>query len=235
MKIAVIEDEKPHRDLLVSYLEQWGHGQGKTAEISSYDSAESFWFAYEDRKDFDVLFLDIQMKGMNGMELARRVRRLDKDVAIVFATGISDGLEEGYELEALHYLRKPLSAEKVEKCMERACLRRRQERFVVLNGTEGLVRLSEENINYVEARGRNCCIGRVGEREPLTVKESLWELERMLDGEAFMKCHRSYLCRVGNIHRITREDIFFDDGSSIPVSRRLYPQVNQRFIACFRR
>lgn len=235
MKIAVIEDEKPHRDLLVAYLEDWGAKQGRATEISSFDSADSFWFSCEDRSDFDILFLDIQMEGMDGMELARRIRERNEDVAIVFATGVSDCLEEGYEVEALHYLLKPLSPEKVEQCMERVSRRRRQERFAVLNTARGIRKLSQENINYAEARGRNCCIGIVGEREPLEVRESLWELEQLLDKETFMKCHRSYLCRIGNIHHIDKEDIIFDDGSSIPVSRRLYRQVNQRFIAYFRK
>lgn len=235
MKIAVIEDEKSHRDLLMSYLASWGEKQGKPMELSSFGSAESFWFAYEERSDFDILFLDIQMAGMDGMELARKVRERDKDMVIVFATGVTDYLEEGYEVEALYYLVKPLSAEKVEKCMEKAASRRRSERFVTLQTAEGTIKLSQESVNYVEARGRGCCVGRVGEPGELAVRENLSELEQMLDDGEFMKCHRSYLCRVGNIHHIGKEDVFFDDGSSIPVSRRLYRQVNQRFISYFRR
>lgn len=234
MKIAVIEDEKSHRDLLISYLAGWGEKQGKPMELCPFGSAESFWFAYEEQSDFDILFLDIQMAGMDGMELARKVRERDKDAVIVFATGVADYLEEGYEVEALYYLLKPLSAEKVEKCMEKAVSRRRRERFVTLQTAEGTIKLSQESVNYVEARGRGCCVGRVGEAGELAVRESLSELERMLDGGEFMKCHRSYLCRVGNIHHIGKEDVFFDDGSSIPVSRRLYRQVNQRFISYFR-
>lgn len=238
MKIAVVEDEKAHRDLLISYLEAWGAQRGKSIELSSFDSAESFWFACEEYSDFDMLFLDIQMAGMDGMELAHKVRERDRDIVIVFTTGITDYLEEGYEVEALHYLIKPLSEEKVGQCMEKAFTRRRQEQFVTLHAAEGTIKVSTESINYVEARGRSCSIGRVfgsGTRVELEVRESFSELETLLDEKEFMKCHRSYLCRIGNIHRIEKGDIFFDDGSSIPVSRRLYQQVNQRFIAYFRK
>lgn len=235
MKIAVIEDEKPHRDLLVHYLEEWRRGQERAVTVETFGSGESFWFSYEEKRDFDMLFLDIQMPGINGMELARKVRELDGDVVIVFATGVSDYLEQGYEVEALHYLMKPLSREKIERCMEKALKRRRQERFMTLHAGEEIVKVGEESINYVEARGRGCLVGRMGVREGLEVRESISELEGLLDPEEFMKCHRSYLCRIGNIRQIGREDLEFDDGSRIPVSRRLYGQVNQRFIAYFRR
>lgn len=72
-------------------------------------------------------------------------------------------------------------------------------------------------------------------QEELGVRESLSELESLLEPGEFMKCHRSYLCRIGNICHVDREKVEFDNGSSIPVSRRLYQQVNQRFIAYFRR
>ena len=232
MKIAVIEDKKPHRDLLVHYLEEWRRGQERSVTVEAFGSGESFWFRYEEERDYDVLILDIQMPGINGMELARRVREADGDIVIVFAAGVSDYLEEGYEVEALHYLVKPLSQEKLERCMEKALKRRRQERFVTVHGGEGILKISQERINYVEARGRGCCVGRVKELE---ARESLSEMESLLEPEEFMKCHRSYLCRIGNIRRIDRGSVEFDDGSSIPVSRRLYQQVNRRFMAYFRR
>ena len=235
MKIAVIEDKKPHRDLLVHYLEEWRRGQERSVTVEAFGSGESFWFRYEEERDYDVLILDIQMPGINGMELARRVREADGDIVIVFATGVSDYLEEGYEVEALHYLVKPLSQEKLERSMEKALKRRRQERFVTVHGGEGILKISQERINYVEARGRGCCVGRVKVPEELEARESLSEMESLLEPEEFMKCHRSYLCRIGNIRRIDRGSVEFDDGSSIPVSRRLYQQVNRRFMAYFRR
>lgn len=233
MKIAVIEDEKAHRDLLLYYLEEWRDNAGEAVTLKAFDSAESFWFCYETERDFDVLFLDIQMPGMNGMELARKVRAGNRDIVIVFATGVSEYLEEGYEVEALHYLIKPLSRRKVENCLQKALVRRRKECFVTLHAGEDILKLSQESINYVEARGRNCCIGRMGEPGELIVKESFQEMEKLLDEGEFVKCHRSFLCRVANIHQIGRQDIYFDDGSAIPVSRRLYRQVNQRFIDYF--
>lgn len=236
MKIAIIEDEKVHSDLLKLYLERWSGESGKNIIISAFETAESFWFVYEENPDFDLLFVDIQMPGMNGMVLAKQVRQMDSDVVIVFTTGITDYLEEGYEVDAMHYLIKPLKEEKVRACLEKALGRRKQEYFVMLHTDEETLKVNQRDINYVEARGHGCVIGlRQKESEEIVVRESISELEDMLEAGEFVKCHRSYLCRISNIHHIGKEDIFFDDGSSVPVSRRMYQQVNKRFIAYFRR
>lgn len=234
MRIAVIEDEKVHRDLMLSYLEKWSAEQGGEDEIAPFETAESFWFVYEGNKCFDILFVDIQMPGMNGMELAKRIREKDRDVVIVFTTGLTDYLEEGYEVEALHYLVKPLNEEKVRQCLEKAKTRRQTVNYLTLHTEEETLKVSEEAVNYAEAMGHGCILGMAGDGE-LAVKESLSELEVMLEGRGFVKCHRSYLCRIGNIHHIGKEEIAFDDGKCIPVSRRLYNEVNKRFIEHFRR
>ncbi len=233
MRIAVIEDERAHRDLLLFYLERWSREQGGE-EIYTFETADSFWFAYEENRCFDLLFVDIQMPGMDGMELAKRVREKDRDVLIVFTTGITDFLEEGYEVEALHYLVKPLSEEKVRLCLEKAKGRRQLTSYVVLHTEDETLKINDRSVNYAEARGHGCILGLAGAGE-LEVKESLSELEKLLNGREFVKCHRSYVCRIGNIRHIGKDEIVFDDGKRIPVSRRLYGEVNRRFIEFFRR
>ena len=116
MRIAIIEDEQLHSDLLISYIKKWADIRkisSKNIIINNYENAEQFLFDYDDEKSFDVLFVDIQMSGMNGMDMAKKVREKDKNVSLVFTTGITDYIQEGYEVEAMHYLIKPLKEEKV--------------------------------------------------------------------------------------------------------------------------
>lgn len=243
MKIAIIEDEPCHIDLLSKYLQAWSKQRQVRLEIRSFTSAECFLFYWEEDKNFDVLFVDIQMKEMNGMDMAKKVREKDGHIKIIFTTGISDYLEEGYDVEAMYYLIKPISEEKIQRCMDKAVCRTKVERFLLVNTKEGMEKLSLENINYVEARGHGCIIeviaGESGFRraERLEVTESISELGHMLQSEDFIRCHRSYICRIGNIHHMDKLEkrIFFDIGSPIPVSRRLYGEVNQAFVRYFRR
>ncbi len=103
-QFAVCDDRPEDSRLVARLASRWARQAGAEAEIESFPSAEAFLFRYEEKKDFDVLLLDIEMTGMDGVELARTVRRDNEAVQIVFITGYSDYIAEGYEVSALHYL-----------------------------------------------------------------------------------------------------------------------------------
>lgn len=234
MRIAIIEDEQIHRDLLQMYIQEWAGRQMERLWTEQFASAEEFWFAFDADQDFDALFIDIQMPGMNGMELAKKVRKKSVHVEIVFTTGISDYLQEGYEVEALHYLLKPLNKEKVYSCLEKISSRKKTAEMFIVHTEYGSIRLKAEQVNYIEARAHRSVIG-MTTGEKLEIRESITEMETLLPKEEMMRCHRSYLCRIENIFRIEKSELYFDNGSHIPVSRRLYSAVNQAFIQHFRR
>lgn len=240
MRIAIIEDEQLHKDLLTVFIKKWAdenkNSLGETV-IKSYENAEQFLFNYDDEPPFDILFVDIQMSGMNGMDMAKRVRERDKDVSLVFTTGITDYIQEGYDVEAMNYLIKPLKEDKVYKCLEKAAARKKTDKYIIVHTEEDIYKLDTEAVNYVEARGHRCIVAmdkRLSKgNNIIDIRESLSEMEKLLDEGDFVKCHRSYICRIGNIYRIEKTDVYFDDGSSIPVSRRMYDNVNKAFIKYF--
>lgn len=236
MKIAIIEDEPVHADLLDQFLQNWSSQRQMPVRILHYSSAENFLFEWETEQDFDALFVDIQMRQMNGMEMAKLVRRRDEKIHIIFTTGIADYIQEGYEVEAMHYLLKPISEEKIRICMDKLVERRGHRHCILVHARDEVCRLEAEQINYIEARGHGCVIeANVKEKgvldtKLLEVSESISELEDMVSSWGFIRCHRSYLCGLANVHQIGKSGILFDSGSRIPVSRRLYREVNQAFI-----
>ena len=113
IKAAVCDDSRADADYVMSLVKSWADQRGISLALSDFPSAEAFLFAYEDDADWDLLLLDIEMGAIDGVTLARQLRRSNETVQIIFITGYSDYIAEGYEVSALHYLLKPLQPEKL--------------------------------------------------------------------------------------------------------------------------
>ena len=233
MKIAIVEDEEVHSSLLRQYILAWGESRGKTVHVHIYPNAESFLFGLEDDAP-DAVFADIQMPGMNGMEMVRKLREKDGGMPVVFTSGLTDYLREGYEVQALHYLVKPISEDKVRECMGRICSRKDTRELFTVGTPEGTVRLDLHEIKYCESEGHYVRFV-MTDRSQTRGMKSISELEKELPSESFVRCHRCYLCNLENVKQIVEDSVLFDNGDSAPVSRRVYKELIRRFIERYRR
>lgn len=226
--IAVCDDEAGQRDYLISLIGQWfaGHSALK-GDIRQYPSAEAFLFDYEENKDWQLLVLDIEMKEISGMKLAKKIRAGGDSVPIVFVTGYDEYLEEGYDVEALHYLMKPLSEEKFNRVLDRALLRQTEPRHV-FETEEGSVSLALSSIWYAEADGHYCAL--YTQDKSYKLRCSISALEKRLQGTCFEKAHRSFLVNLTHVLSITHREVIMDDGRRIPLSRNVYKEFNLAFI-----
>lgn len=119
--IAIVEDEEKYRKQLREYIEQYCEKSGKQIQTSFFQDGEDIIENYT--ADFDLIFMDIQMRFMDGMTAAREIRKLDKKVILMFITSIATYAIEGYEVDALDYILKPLSYNMFEQKLNRALLR----------------------------------------------------------------------------------------------------------------
>lgn len=245
LNIAVIEDDSVHAVNTVRLLEEWLDGRNRKSNISVFSNAESFLFEWERNKIWDVLFIDIQMPGINGIELAKSIRRENKKAAIVFVTGITDYMQEGYEVEALHYLVKPVDSDKIGYCMERVAETfdsEKKKRAVLIEaeditgGKEGeriMLRLSPEDIFYMEAFKHNTEI--YMEEKIYRIREGIGELRKRFEDDMFVPCHRSYLVNLMYISGIGKDALILDDGRKVPMSKRCAGAVKEAFIKFYSR
>jgi DNA-binding LytR/AlgR family response regulator len=232
MKIAICDDEKAQAALLVSYVKKWAENAGIEITTESFGSAESFLFAWSENKDVDVLLLDIQMLDMNGMDLARTIRQEDNDLAIIFITGYPDYMLEGYDVAALHYLLKPVNAEKLFACLDRASAKAGEEKFILLPCSTGMIRLAQREIACIEAFAHEVQLTAAG--GAYCTRLSIGEIEARLDQSLFIRPHRSYIVGLRFVCQIGRAELLLDSGMKVPVSRRRYDEINRAFIEFYR-
>jgi len=229
-RFAVCDDNPADVSYVTSLIEKWNQNKQLLLEIDSYPSAEAFLFAYETDKAVDVLLLDIEMKGMSGVDLAKRLRTLGARMQIVFITGYIEYIAQGYDVEALHYLVKPVTEEKLWAVLDRAAERlKARGKVLTLSLAEGMVRLPLYEIRYLEVLKNYVTIH--GEEE-YSVKRSLNDLERELD-ESFFRIHRSYIVSLRSVKKVTRTEVALKDGTLLPLSRKQYDGLNQALIKYF--
>ena len=140
VNFAICDDSVVDSNYVKELVTQWGNDKKYQVNIDIFSSAEAFIFHYVENKEYDVLLLDIEMENMDGVTLARQIRKSNKSVQIVFITGYSDYIAEGYDVEALHYLMKPLKKEKLYDVLDRAVNKIMQnEKHLVLNTFDEMI------------------------------------------------------------------------------------------------
>ncbi len=227
--IAICDDINKDTQYLASVVQSWAQEQKVSVNIEMFPSAESFLFHYEEKKDYDILLLDVEMKNISGIELAKQIRSRNHRVEIIFTTSHFELSGEGYEVDALHYLIKPIAETKLMEVLSKAARKLSVEPpslVIVCNGET--VKILEPDILYIESF-RHYVVVHTQSTE-YKLKENLSALKGKLSSD-FYQTHRSYLVSLKHIRKISRTAVWLDCGAEIPLARGKYDDVNRAFIA----
>lgn len=223
--IALCDDDSEQIKNLRRLIGEWADGKPFAVNIAGYESGEQFLFEYPD-DPCDLLLLDIEMRGINGMELAKKLRSAGDMLPIIFITGYSDYMADGYDVEALHYLLKPVETDKLFAVLDRYAARQGRSAEIILTTSEGTCRAAADSIYYIEAFGRKTAV-HLRDKTVLNCNMSISEFENF---SGFIHCHRSYIVNLEQVRSITKTAVILETGEEIPLSRRLYNEVNKSFI-----
>ena len=226
-RIAICDDEQNQIEYITSIVTSWSNHKGHSCEIRTFASAEAFLFEYEEDKAYDILLLDVEMKNMNGIELAKRIRKDNNRAEIIFITSHFEFVGEGYEVDALHYLIKPISLEKLTQVLTKATEKLSVEPLSVVISSDGeTVKLYESDIRYVESFLHYIVI-HTKDKE-YKIKENMSVFEKRVSDD-FYRIHRSYLVSLKHITRISRTSVNIGN-TELPLSRGKYDDINRAFI-----
>lgn len=230
-KIAITDDNPTDIKYITALVERWAQVRNTTVHIETFPSAEAFLFLYAEDKAWDILLLDIEMGGKNGIELAKIIRQDNTNVQLVFITGFPDFIAEGYDVSALHYLMKPVSEEKLYPVLDRASANIvKSEKQLCINFDHQTEYVPLNQICYIEAQKQYIAIHTTD--KIYRMKASLSDTEKLLD-EYFFRCQRSFLVNLRYIKRIMTDCVILKNEEEVPISRGMAEKIGKQIIRLF--
>ena len=217
-KIAIVEDEANAADALAAFINRYGTEKNEEFAIVRFSSAMDFEVT---RQRFDLVFMDIQMPGINGMEAAHLMRTYDSETPIIFVTNLAQYAVKGYEVDALDFIVKPVTYFNFRMRMERAMRRiaRNGERSVVINTRDGIRVANLSDIEYVEVNKHDLSYHLASEDEPLVVYGSLRAFEEEVAGGPFVRISNNCLVNMNRIRSVHGGSLRTHGGQELFFSR----------------
>lgn len=226
IRIAICEDEKEMRDLIENHL----HNilKNKEYEIEKYSSGEDL--LQSNIKDIDLLLLDIQMDRINGMDTARKIRKVDNKMEIIFLTSLIDYVQEGYEVRAYRYLLKPIELDELRKhvltCINE--IEKNKNHYILIKNKSNTYKIYSSEIKYIEVQKKDMSIHTIN--KDFDVRYSLEKIEKDLNLDKFVRCHKSFLINLTYVENIKSNTAILESGEEVPVSRYRYKEVKEKFL-----
>ena len=228
-RLAICEDDDTVRAQLHSLCQEILIENGIEHSIMDFASAQQLDDVLtEENSPFDLLLLDIQMEGLTGMELAQSLRQRGDRVSIIFVTGCEDYLPEGYSVQPIHFLLKPVSRESLALALRTDWQLNHRPKAIVLRIGSKTVQLSLAEIRYIESFDHNIILHQAeGNR---TYFLSLTDFEKQMPRDQFCRCHNSYLVNMSFVEEIGRMELSLRGGVRLPVGRAYYKTLQSAFI-----
>lgn len=214
MRIAICDDEPQCRQQAVHAINECTESPDILTDL--FENGKAFLHAFQ-KKPYDLVFLDIEMPEIDGIGLARKLRELHQDVPIVFLTSHIEYALEGYEVNALRYLTKPIQKEKLYELLEHVMERMQEQRTLWLKTDMGEERVPVRDVLYLEAQNQNICI-RTADKEYI-VRYNLGEYEKELAQDGFFRIHRGYLVSLRHVKSLGKHELTLSENTVLPISR----------------
>ena len=190
INVAIVEDSDSDSILIENYIQRYSQQKKVEFNIKRFDEAISFLSEY--REGYDIIFMDIELPNINGLEVAKKIRRIDKQVILIFVTNMAQYAVRGYEVDALDFIVKPVNYavlnQKIDKSLK--IIKVNQDDELVISRSQGFIRVLISEILYLEVTGHKIHYHTI--EETIVATGSLTEYEKRLKNKNFMRCNNCY-------------------------------------------
>ncbi len=228
LKLALCEDDPIFSESQEQLCREVLQTLGWKADLTVYLSAEDLLTDWENGIRYDVLLLDILMEEMDGITLARRLRTLESEASIVFITSSPSFALQGYDVDALHYLMKPLTSEALTQVLQKDHAKRHEQKKVCFTIGAHMVCENLEDIVYLETKGRYVDV--VLKHKTLTVHGKLADLLGNLPSKLFLRCHQGFAVNAVHVQEMNVRSALLHGGHCIPIGRTYKKEFRDAFL-----
>ena len=227
IRVAVVEDCKEDSNLIISYIKKYGLETGEEVKWRVFRTADEFVSLYDSADLADVIFMDIEMPGRNGIETSAYIRSVDKNALIIFITDHTEYVYDVFDVLPFRFLIKPVTQTSLNAVLKKAIEQIRTAKQVFFfKQNKNRLQVSFDEILYFEANRRKVKLVTAEKEYEFYGKISeLWE---QLDANIFLQIHNSYVVNMEQIRQLSDSIVISKNEISLPISRHYRNHVRQR-------
>ena len=232
LSIAVCDDEIIACSNIAAKIKEILEQLKTPCLIRQFNSGQELLQAPE---KFDMIFLDIIMRGLDGMTTAQLLRSKSPDTILIFISSSREYVFDAYDVEAFQYLLKPIDVGKLRHVLEKAVCKTEthSSEYMIINIERQKKKMFLDDICYFEIRGRKIDIHKTD--DILTYYEQIGILEKNLQGKGFFRCHKSYLINLKHVDTYNRQEVTLDNGEKIMIAKRRYDGFIREILSYMRK
>ena len=225
-RVAICDDEATALQLNTMRTEKLLQEEGVSYEIRAFDDIQAMADALmRPGQPYDLLITDILASGINGIEAAEKLRSIGEKLDIIFISSTAEYALEGYRVQALRYLKKPVDVEQLREALMISYRKTSQKEGLSLTCEGKLYNIRYEEIIYAESQARDVELTLKDRR--LVTHMKISDLEKLLP-DMFFRCHRSYIVNLLEVETIERYQATMKNEDYIPISQQLYTEMKNR-------
>lgn len=234
IKIAICDDEPKFVGTIQTYLEKISNEYHYEVDIQTYFSGKSLTKDYEAGENFDLIFLDIEMQEMDGIQTAKWIRDNDYYVLIVYISSHEEYLRQLFEAEPFRFLQKPVDFDNFLSVFLQAEKRisQQQNKFYCFKFGKNMIKVACRDILYFESAGRKVIVHT--HNKEYTYYDKLNNIEETLKDRRFIRIHNAYLVNMDNIEAFQYERVALTDGTILNISEKNRPHIRNEFWQYFK-
>lgn len=232
LKIALCDDDRTALPVIAGAAESAFRNQSIRTELQSFQSGKALLDALVTNR-FDIILLDIDMPGLDGIEVGRRIREMGGTTQIIFVSECENRVFESFEVQPLGFVRKSNFLNDIAAVVRlyiKTCVQEQSSEYMEFETRSGLLNLKIRQIRYIEGSRNYQLLHLEGEGRPTEVKMTMDKLEETLEPRGFIRIHKGYLVNCQFIQRIQNTMLSLRDGTELPIGRSKMGEVKSKFL-----